>query len=100
MSLMTCNVGFSWVVWANTLNYLKLLYFTHNSHSLREPSKGVKAKHSLWQQPCGRQCWIDTEYALYKNGIVALIVGQSQQSATQFLYFRCCFVWLWQWFCI
>ncbi len=44
-----------------------------NSDSLR----CVKAKHSLWQQPCGRHSWIDTEYILYKHGIVALIVGQS-----------------------
>ncbi len=29
----------------------------------------------LWQQPCGRHGWIDTEYILYKDGIVALIVG-------------------------
>ncbi len=43
---------------------------------------------------------IDTEYVLYKDGIVALIVGQSQQSTIQFLYFRCCFFWLWQWFSI
>ncbi len=32
--------------------------------------------------------WIDTKYVLYKDGIVALIVGQSQQSTTQ---------WQWQW---
>ncbi len=49
-----------------------------NSHSSRCPSKGVKAKHSLWQQLCGRHGWIDTEYILYADGIVALIVGQSQ----------------------
>ncbi len=48
-------------------------------------------KHSLWQQPCGRHSWIDTEYILYKDGIVAPIVGQSQHSTTQFLHFRCCF---------
>ncbi len=52
------------------------------------------------QHPCGRHDWIDTEYILYKDGIVALIVGQYQQSTTQFLYFRCCFFWLWQWFSI
>ncbi len=54
----------------------------------------MKAKHSLWQHPCGRHGWIGTEYILYKGGIVALIVGQSQQSITQFLYCRCCFFWL------
>ncbi len=42
----------------------------------------MKAKHSLWQQPCGRNGWIDTEYVLYNDGIVTLIVGQSQQSTT------------------
>ncbi len=40
---------------------------------------------------CGRHDWIDTEYILYKDGIVALIVGQYKKSTTQFLYFRCCF---------
>ncbi len=44
----------------------------------------MKAKHSLWQLPCGRHGWMDTEYILYKDGIVALIVCQSQQSITQF----------------
>ncbi len=42
----------------------------------------MKAKHSLSQQPFGRHGWIDTEYILYKDGIVALIFGQSQQSTT------------------
>ncbi len=32
----------------------------------------MKAKLSQWQQPCGRHGWIDTEYILYKDGIVAL----------------------------
>ncbi len=44
----------------------------------------MKAKHSLWQQPCGKHGWIDTDYVLYKDGIVPLIVGQSQQSTIQF----------------
>ncbi len=30
----------------------------------------MKAKHSLWQQPCGRHGWIGTKYVLYKEGIV------------------------------
>ncbi len=74
-----------------TVGVVPLCTHIPNSHNLRSPSKGVKAKHSLWQQPCGRHGWIDTEYILYKDGIVTLIVGQSQQSTTQFVYFRCCF---------
>ncbi len=63
---------------------VELYIIVSNSHSLREPSKGVKAKHSLRQLSCGRHGWIDTEYVLYKDGIVALIDSQSQQSTTQF----------------
>ncbi len=38
----------------------------------------MKSKHSLWQQLCGRHGWIYIEYALYKDGVAALIVGQSE----------------------
>ncbi len=34
-------------------------------------AKDVKVKHSLRQQSCG---WMDTQYILYKDGIVSLII--------------------------
>ncbi len=46
----------------------------------------MKAKHSLWQHPCGSHGWIDTENVFYKDGIVGLIVGQAPQCTTQFQY--------------
>ncbi len=73
----------------------------------------MKAKHSLWQQPCrhGRiRCWIDRlvtprhkfttklNLILYKNRLLSLIICQSWRSITQFLYFGCCFFSWRQWF--